>query len=156
MKYEAHSFINLSCMYQGFLIIYLGFRAIAPGVLEKDIFRIQTLLHVMKMTRTWDSTMSMIPRGGNTIWGGLDWSPEEGYSPCRRKHKNNTTQISGHDGNLNVESNASKVTYGRMISFGRDAAKADLSELKRIDFRVFFFFFFKNCITIIYSPISSD
>nr|GMC78091.1 phospholipid:diacylglycerol acyltransferase 1-like [Ipomoea batatas] len=110
-------------------------RAIAPGVLEKDIFRIQTLLHVMKMTRTWDSTMSMIPRGGNTIWGGLDWSPEEGYSPCRRKHKNNTTQISGHDGNLNVESNASKVTYGRMISFGRDAAKADLSELKRIDFR---------------------
>ncbi|KAL0424968.1 UNVERIFIED_CONTAM: Phospholipid:diacylglycerol acyltransferase 1 [Sesamum radiatum] len=44
-------------------------RAIAPGVLDKDLFRIQTLQHIMKMTRTWDSTMSMIPKGGDTIWG---------------------------------------------------------------------------------------
>ncbi|CAH9118516.1 unnamed protein product [Cuscuta europaea] len=111
-------------------------RALAPGVLEKDIFRFQTLLHVMKMTRTWDSTMSMLPRGGDTIWGGLDWSPEDGYSPCTRKHKNNnTTKDSGHNGILNVESKASDVTYGRMISFGMDAAKAESAELKRIDFR---------------------
>ncbi|RAL43860.1 hypothetical protein DM860_014361 [Cuscuta australis] len=110
-------------------------RALAPGVLEKDIFRIQTLLHVMKMTRTWDSTMSMLPRGGDTIWGGLDWSPEDGYSPCKRKHKNNTTKSTGNNGILNVESKVSDVTYGRMISFGRDAAKTDSSKLKRIDFR---------------------
>ncbi|GKB74316.1 L-arabinokinase-like protein [Tanacetum coccineum] len=33
----------------------------------------------MRMSRTWDSTLSMIPKGGDTVWGGLDWSPEEGY-----------------------------------------------------------------------------
>ncbi|GKB99194.1 phospholipid:diacylglycerol acyltransferase 1-like protein [Tanacetum coccineum] len=52
-------------------------RGIAPGVLDSDVFHIQTLQHMMRMSRTWDSTMSMIPKGGETIWGGLDWSPEE-------------------------------------------------------------------------------
>ncbi|KAF4398183.1 hypothetical protein G4B88_019904 [Cannabis sativa] len=42
-------------------------RAIAPGFLDNDIFRLQTLQHAMKMTRTWDSTMSMIPKGGHDM-----------------------------------------------------------------------------------------
>ncbi|KAL5731688.1 phospholipid:diacylglycerol acyltransferase [Ranunculus cassubicifolius] len=54
-------------------------RAIAPGFLDNDVFRFQTLQHAMRMTRTWDATMTMIPKGGDTIWGGLDWSPEEDY-----------------------------------------------------------------------------
>jgi phospholipid:diacylglycerol acyltransferase len=65
--------------------------------------------------------MSLIPRGGDTIWGTLDWSPEEG-SVCP----------SGKE-----ESDHSKgINYGRMISFGRDVAEAPASDIDQIDFRV--------------------
>ncbi|EPS62391.1 hypothetical protein M569_12397, partial [Genlisea aurea] len=84
-------------------------RAIAPGVIDKDLFHFQTLQHIMRMTRTWDSTMSMIPKGGETIWGNLDWSPEQ------------EDQHAAH--------------YGRIISFGKDVAEADSSIIHRIDFR---------------------
>ncbi|RZB58929.1 Phospholipid:diacylglycerol acyltransferase 1 isoform B [Glycine soja] len=105
-------------------------RTIAPGFLDNDLFRIQTLQHVMKMTRTWDSTMSMIPRGGDTIWGGLDWSPEEGYHPSQRKHSSDYTQLTDQETNqTNV------VNYGRMISFGRDVAEAHSSKIEMADFR---------------------
>ena len=50
-------------------------REIAPVMLDN----LQTLQHVMRVSRTWDATMSMLPKGGNTIWGGVDWSPEQGY-----------------------------------------------------------------------------
>lgn len=109
-------------------------RTIAPGFLDNDLFRIQTLQHVMKMTRTWDSTMSMIPRGGDTIWGGLDWSPEEGYHPSQRKHSNNNTQLKDHETNQ-----TNFVNYGRMISFGRDVAEAHSPEIQMTDFRVSLF-----------------
>nr|GEW68503.1 phospholipid:diacylglycerol acyltransferase 1 [Tanacetum cinerariifolium] len=82
-------------------------RAIAPGVLDSDLFQIQTLQNLMRMSRTWDSTLSMIPKGGETIWGGLDWSPEE----------------------------ATQASYGKMVSFGRDVAEAPSSEIERIEFR---------------------
>ncbi|TKY64292.1 Phospholipid:diacylglycerol acyltransferase 1 [Spatholobus suberectus] len=105
-------------------------RTIAPGFLDNDLFRLQTLQHVMKMTRTWDSTMSMIPKGGDTIWGGLDWSPEEGYHPSKRKQSNNNTQLTDQETNqTNV------VNYGRIISFGRDVAEAPSSKIEMIDFR---------------------
>ncbi|CAI9114389.1 OLC1v1015106C1 [Oldenlandia corymbosa var. corymbosa] len=108
-------------------------KAIAPGALDKDIFHIQTLQYLMKMTRTWDSTMSMIPKGGDTIWGSLDWSPEEGYIPSKkRKQRSNSTEVSGDSG---TESKSRNVKYGRMISFGKDVAEAPSSEIKRIDFR---------------------
>ncbi|XP_024022558.1 phospholipid:diacylglycerol acyltransferase 1 [Morus notabilis] len=100
-------------------------RAIAPGFLDNDRFRLQTLQHVMRMTRTWDSTLSMIPKGGDTIWGGMDWSPEEGYSPSREKQRNNDTQFSQSE----------IVNYGRIISFGKDVAEAPSSEIERVDFR---------------------
>lgn len=102
-------------------------RAIAPGFLHNDIFHLQTLQHVMKMTRTWDSTMSMIPRGGDTIWGGLDWSPEEGYSLRKKKQKDN------EEGSQ--DSKRKKVFYGRIISFGKDVAETSPSKIGRIDFR---------------------
>ncbi|KAF5816923.1 putative transferase [Helianthus annuus] len=101
-------------------------RGIAPGVLDSDVFHIQTLQHLMRMSRTWDSTMSMIPKGGETIWGGLDWSPEEGYYP------NNTTSVSSQN---ESKSKARNPNYGRFISFGRDAAELHSSEIQRIDFR---------------------
>ncbi|KAK7294412.1 hypothetical protein RJT34_17301 [Clitoria ternatea] len=107
-------------------------RTIAPGFLDNDLFRLQTLQHVMKMTRTWDSTMSMIPRGGDTIWGGLDWSPEEGYLPSKRKHSNNNnyTQLPSQETNKTNIAN-----YGRLISFGRDVAEAPFAEIEMVDFR---------------------
>ncbi|KAI3463237.1 hypothetical protein Pfo_019900 [Paulownia fortunei] len=110
-------------------------RAIAPGVLDKDLFRIQTLQQLMRMTRTWDSTMSMIPKGGDTIWGGLDWSPEEGYVPSRRKQSTNNTDYSVHTEDENTESKPKRVQYGRIISFGKEIAEADSSEIHRINFR---------------------
>ncbi|XP_051119164.1 phospholipid:diacylglycerol acyltransferase 1-like [Andrographis paniculata] len=113
-------------------------RAIAPGVLDKDLFHFQTLQHIMRMTRTWDSTMSMIPRGGDTIWGGLDWAPEEGHVPSRRKKNNNgddTTENSASPEDEASESKGSCVHYGRIISFGKDLAEADSSEIQRVDFR---------------------
>lgn len=112
-------------------------RAIAPGVLDKDLFRFQTLQHMMKMTRTWDSTMSMIPKGGDTIWGGIDWSPEEGYFPGKKKQRNNDTR----DETGSLVSQAKHVNYGRIISFGKDVAEAQPSEFERIEFRVGFFLF---------------
>ncbi|TXG66063.1 hypothetical protein EZV62_007338 [Acer yangbiense] len=80
----------------------------------------------MQMTRTWDSTMSMIPKGGDTIWGDLDWSPEGGYMCSAKKLKNNDT--AGQ--NLNQSLAKSKgVNYERMISFGKDVAEAHEVEM---------------------------
>ena len=51
----------------------------APGVLDSDILGLQALEHVMRVSRTWDSIVSLLPKGGETIWGNMDWSPEEGH-----------------------------------------------------------------------------
>ncbi|KAJ6795482.1 phospholipid:diacylglycerol acyltransferase 1 [Iris pallida] len=107
-------------------------RAIAPGVLDSDFLGIQTLRHAMRMTRTWDSTMSMIPKGGDTIWGGLDWSPEEGYE-CTKKLRDNGTHVSEDEHSEKVR--AKNANYGRIISFGKAVAEIPSSEIERIDFR---------------------
>ncbi|KAH7547097.1 hypothetical protein FEM48_Zijuj01G0270900 [Ziziphus jujuba var. spinosa] len=110
-------------------------RAIAPGFLDNDLFRLQTLQHVMKMTRTWDSTMSMIPKGGDTIWGGLDWSPEEGFRPSTKRQKNNDTQFTRENKAHDLVSESKTIKYGRIISFGKDVAEAHSSEIERTDFK---------------------
>lgn len=110
-------------------------RAIAPGFLDNDLFRLQTLQHVMKMSRTWDSTMSMIPKGGDTVWGSLDWSPEEGYVPGKRKQRNSDTLVSGQNETGSMVSQVNSANYGRILSFGKDIAEAPSAEIKRIDFR---------------------
>ncbi|KAJ8526528.1 hypothetical protein K7X08_029005 [Anisodus acutangulus] len=109
-------------------------RSMAPSFLDSEMFNFQTLQHVMRMTRTWDSTMSMIPKGGETIWGGLDWSPEEGYECNEKKPKNNSTQAAESDRTRNSV-NATSVKYGRIISFGKHVADFHSSEIERIDFR---------------------
>ncbi|XVF86862.1 hypothetical protein PTKIN_Ptkin18bG0075900 [Pterospermum kingtungense] len=110
-------------------------RAIAPGFLDNDIFHLQTLQHVMRMSRSWDSTMSMIPRGGDTIWGGLNWSPEEGYSCGKKRESKNDTQTADQAGAESAVSQARSANYGRIISFGKDVAEAPSSDIERIDFR---------------------
>ncbi|XP_042484585.1 phospholipid:diacylglycerol acyltransferase 1-like [Macadamia integrifolia] len=110
-------------------------RAIAPGVLDKDVFGLQTLQHVMRMTRTWDSTMSMIPKGGDTIWGGLDWSPEDGYICSSKKHRNNDTTVAANNMTDNVVTQTKSANYGRIISFGKAVAEMDSSKINWTDFR---------------------
>ncbi|KAG9457711.1 hypothetical protein H6P81_002219 [Aristolochia fimbriata] len=110
-------------------------RALAPGVLDSDLFGLQTLQHIMRMTRTWDSTMSMIPKGGDTIWGGLDWAPEEGYDCTPKKQKNHDAYHGpgNQTEKMNVPSN--RINYGRIISFGKDVAVLPPSKIERMDFR---------------------
>lgn len=86
---------------------------------------------MMRMTRTWDSTLSMIPKGGDTIWGGLDWSPEGYFNCSAKKLKNNDTQTADQNRN-------GRVNYGRIISFGKDFAEIPSYENEIVDFRVMF------------------
>lgn len=110
-------------------------RSVAPSVLDKDVFGLQTLKHVMRMTRTWDTTMSMIPKGGDTIWGNLDWSPEDGYNCTLKKQRNNDTLTGGKNGNGCLDSSGKGAHFGRIISFGKSVAEAPSSEIERMDFR---------------------
>ena len=85
-------------------------REIAPMMVDS----LHTLQHVMRVSRTWDATMSMLPKGGNAIWGGLDWSPEQGYD-CT-PHPNRTAH------NADVEAEDPEplppvyAHYGRMVN----------------------------------------
>uniref|UniRef100_A0A2N9IXW9 Phospholipid:diacylglycerol acyltransferase n=1 Tax=Fagus sylvatica TaxID=28930 RepID=A0A2N9IXW9_FAGSY len=98
-------------------------RAIAPGFLDNDLFRFQTLQHVMKMSRTWDSTMSMIPKGGDTIWGDLDWSPEEGFVPNKRRQKENDTQSARQSATGNLDSQNGKVDAIKGYNFANSTCR---------------------------------
>ncbi|KAK7265410.1 hypothetical protein RJT34_33030 [Clitoria ternatea] len=109
-------------------------RTFAPGVLDKDVFGLHTLQHLMRMTRTWDSTMSMIPKGGDTIWGGLDWSPEVSHNCSVKKHKNNDTSHAFQNNKENIQFMKS-LNYGRLISFGKNIAELHSSKFERLDFR---------------------
>ncbi|RZB74939.1 putative phospholipid:diacylglycerol acyltransferase 2 isoform X2 [Glycine soja] len=56
----------------------VGFvRTVASGILNFDYIGRQTLEHAMRVCRTWDSIISLMPKGGETIWGGLDWCLED-------------------------------------------------------------------------------
>ncbi|KAK6941333.1 Lecithin:cholesterol/phospholipid:diacylglycerol acyltransferase [Dillenia turbinata] len=110
-------------------------RAFAPVVLDNDIFGFQTLQHMMRMTRTWDSTMSMIPKGGETIWGTLDWSPEDGYACSSKKQKNNDTKAVQQKDQRSQGLLAKSVNYGRIISFGKAVAEAHSSKIERTNFK---------------------
>lgn len=90
----------------------------------------------MRMTRTWDSTMSMIPKGGDTIWGNLDWSPEDGFECKAKKQKTNESEIAEDANGENVKVQPEPVNYGRLVSFGKEVAEAPPSEIEQIEFRV--------------------
>lgn len=114
-------------------------RAIAPGVLDSEMFGLQTLQRIMRVTRTWDSTMSMIPKGGDIIWGGVDWSPEEGYRCSRKKDEKEVVE-----GLTEIKDSTPKdlgphgkpmAHYGRLISFGKDCAELAAHRLERKPFK---------------------
>jgi len=100
-------------------------RAIAPGVLDNDIFGLQTIQYIMKVTRTWDSCLSMLPKGGKTIWGDASWSPEEGYD-CSTKKVVGTgdgdVKDRTEDGLELGAHGKPSAHYGRMVAFGKESA----------------------------------
>ncbi|XP_071742409.1 phospholipid:diacylglycerol acyltransferase 1-like [Rutidosis leptorrhynchoides] len=113
-------------------------RAVAPGVLDLDIFGFQTLQHAMRMTRTWDSTMSLIPKGGDAIWGTLDWAPEADHDCVAKQVKkiNDTTQAAVDDDDDDDDDDKSvTLNYGRIISFGKDVAEIHSSKVERVEFK---------------------
>lgn len=68
-----------------------------PGLLGSEMFDFQALEHMMHVSRTWDSILSLVPKGGETIWGNSDWSPEEGFvcdpAATTKSEGNNTDAI---------------------------------------------------------------
>ncbi|ERN13258.1 hypothetical protein AMTR_s00040p00234940 [Amborella trichopoda] len=119
-------------------------RAMAPYVLDSDILGLQTLGHIMRVSRTWDSIMSLLPKGGETIWGDLDWSPEEGYccnslKDCSKAYVNQQSG-SGNSSNGKLDATRNeKVHYGRIISFGKLSSQLPSSILERPDSKVVLF-----------------
>lgn len=100
-------------------------RAIAPGVLDNDLFGFQTLQYIMKVTRTWDACLSMLPKGGATIWGDASWSPEEGYDCAAKRSdgiKDETVVNESKDGVQLGSHGKPFAHYGRMVAFGKDVA----------------------------------
>lgn len=115
----------------------------APGLLDSEILGLQTLEHVMRVSRTWDSVVSLLPKGGETIWGNLDWSPEEGYA-CGPVKKGNF-QPSPNDNNANYTDVKrgfqikETVKYGRIISFGKEESQFPSSQIPSLDPKVTIF-----------------
>ncbi|KAL1557668.1 putative phospholipid:diacylglycerol acyltransferase 2 [Salvia divinorum] len=102
-------------------------RAMAPGLLDSEIFRLQALEHVMRVSRTWDSLVSLLPKGGEAVWGNLDWSPEEDhvcdwgtrkYQP-QLKAKGNET-----DGRHSFQVQE-PAKFGRIVSFSKTVSSPD-------------------------------
>ncbi|KAL9274673.1 Phospholipid:diacylglycerol acyltransferase 1-like protein [Drosera capensis] len=77
----------------------------------------------------------MLSKGGDTIWGDLDWSPEGGYDCSMKKQKNNGSQAEPQDGKESLDARKKPVHYGRIISFGKDVAEMHSSDINRMDFR---------------------
>lgn len=101
-------------------------RAVAPGLLDSKTLGIQTLEHVMRVSRTWDSVISLLPKGGETIWGTLDWSPEEEFECDRQQKRKLKSSVSENKGNNSKSRSLLQVKeptkFGRMVSFGKSAS----------------------------------
>ena len=112
-----------------------------PGVLNSEILGLQTLEHVMRVTRTWDSMASLLPKGGETIWGNLDWSPEEGHACDFSKKRYSQASVGDKDTNGSDVKMGFRVKesdkYGRIISFGKETLQLSSSQLPSVDTKVF-------------------
>ncbi|KAM7496853.1 hypothetical protein LguiA_021267 [Lonicera macranthoides] len=110
-------------------------RALAPGLLDSEFLGLQTLEHVMRVSRTWDSIISLVPKGGETIWGNLDWSPEEGNicDSGRKKYlEPSSRENNSNDGGIGktiFQVKKEPTKYGRLISFGKAASESPSSQL---------------------------
>lgn len=111
----------------------------APGLLDSELLGLQTLEHALRVSRTWDSMISLMPKGGETIWGNLDWSPEEDYGCVSAKKTNmqpsGGININNTDGKRGLRVQES-VKHGRIISFGKDASRLPSSQVPNLGSKV--------------------
>lgn len=89
------------------------------GVINFEYLGLQTIEHVLRVCRTWDSIMSLMPKGGETIWG-------------HKKHFEsvNTYNCSGVQKGLHVEE---PMKYRGIISFGKAVSELLASLLTTLD-----------------------
>ncbi|XP_027106777.2 putative phospholipid:diacylglycerol acyltransferase 2 [Coffea arabica] len=114
-------------------------RAMAPGLFSSKTLGLQTLEHAMRVGRTWDSVISLLPKGGETIWGNLDWSPEEGHVCDSLKKRQLQASASDDKGNNSDSRRAFHVKeltkYGRIVSFGKNASELPSSQFSPLVFK---------------------
>lgn len=110
----------------------------APGLLDSEMFGLQALERVMRVSRTWDSLISLLPKGGEAIWGDSNWSPEEDHvcDSVTRKHQQQQQQFevqaNDTDGSRRFRVQES-TNYGSIISF----SKSHSSEMSRLVSQVY-------------------
>ncbi|XP_022885454.1 putative phospholipid:diacylglycerol acyltransferase 2 isoform X1 [Olea europaea var. sylvestris] len=109
-------------------------RAMAPGLLDSKILGLQTLHHVMRVSRTWDSVISLIPKGGEAIWGNLDWSPEEDHvcNSAKKKYKQDFDNNGNNSDSRGLFQVQEPTKYGRIISFGKIVSDLPSSQLQTL------------------------
>nr|XP_043631861.1 putative phospholipid:diacylglycerol acyltransferase 2 [Erigeron canadensis] len=108
-------------------------RAMAPGFLESGVLGLQTMEHMMRVSRTWDSVISLLPKGGEVIWGDLDSSPEDGHE-CDFETKGYVEMNSRENISRNKDAKPQfqikqQTNYGRIIAFGKKASEQHSSKL---------------------------
>lgn len=111
-------------------------RAMAPGLVDSEILGFRTMEHMMRVSRTWDSVISLLPKGGDAIWGNLDSSPEDEHE-CDLETKSyfQTNSIENNSRNKDTGPQIQikhRTKYGRIISFGKTASEQHSSKLHTI------------------------
>lgn len=111
-------------------------RAVTSGILNFDYLGLQTVEHVLRACRTWDSIISLMPKGGETIWGDLDWCPKECNKSEKREHMkkhfvyNSTYKCGDMPKGLHVKEH---MKYGGINSFGKAVSELLASLLTTLD-----------------------
>ncbi|KAK4719834.1 hypothetical protein R3W88_018172 [Solanum pinnatisectum] len=112
-------------------------RAMAPGLFDLETFGFQTFQHVMRVFRTWDSVISLLPKGGETVWGDLNRSPEEEnvcHSAKTQYLHSSSKESNGNDTDTRRSIQEKELAkYGRLVSFGKVASEIPSSQLSLID-----------------------
>ena len=104
----------------------------ASCILNSGYLILQTIEHVIQVFRTWDSIISLMPKGGETIWGDLDLSPEEGNNCDHFACDNGYDRSCKKKGFLLSE----LTKYGRIISFSKVASQLPSQLLATLDSEV--------------------
>lgn len=84
--------------------------------------------------------MALMPKGGETIWGNLDWSPEEGHACDLSKKRYSQYSVSEQNANGSKLKRGfhvkEPVKYGRIISFGKEASQLPSLQIPSVDSKV--------------------
>ncbi|KAL1200905.1 putative phospholipid:diacylglycerol acyltransferase 2 [Cardamine amara subsp. amara] len=114
-------------------------RALAPGFLDSELLKLQTLEHLVRMSHSWDSIVSLLPKGGEAIWGGIDSPVEEGHTCIYSKRKSSQPSLNDlHKQNFSIKPESwvkEPTKYGRIIAFGKRASELPSSQLSNLNIK---------------------